>query len=229
MKKTIPLMLTTAVLLFAVCLAEEPQSEPHPWLKAPPLAADDCEQKILDVLADLATDPAPGDLNISLEEGRLLRLLAEAADAKHVVEIGTSHGYSGLWFALALCRTHGRLTTHDIDSERIKVARQNFQRAGVDSLVTIVEGDAHDTIKDLKEPIDILFLDADKDGNSDYLEQLLPRIRPGGLIIAHSTTDQADRMPDYLQTITTDPKLETRFLQIDPKGLAITLKKRIAR
>jgi predicted O-methyltransferase YrrM len=69
-----------------------------------------------------------------------------------VVELGTSTGESGTWFALALRKTGGHLYTHDIDPGRIKVARENYARAGVDPLITIIEGDAHETVGRHKDP-----------------------------------------------------------------------------
>jgi len=184
------------------------------------------EAKILSVLDDMSRDRRYAMWNITPEEGRLLWVLTAAADAKHVVEIGTSNGYSALWFCLALRVTNGKMTTHEIDPYRISMARENFKRAGVSHLVTIVEGDAHKTVTRLKEPIDILFIDADKAGYFDYLNKLLPLVRPGGLILAHNTTDLASEMQDYLKAVTTNPALETVFLHKDSSGLGVTLKKR---
>jgi len=78
--------------------------------------------------------------------------------AKNVVEIGTYNGYSALWFCLALRATGGKIITHEIDVKIAAVARENFKKAGVENLATVVEGDAHDTVTKLKGPIDILLL-----------------------------------------------------------------------
>jgi caffeoyl-CoA O-methyltransferase len=163
-----------------------------------------------------------GMMNVPREDGRLLRLLTEATEAKHVVEIGTSNGYSGIWFCLALRTTGGKLTTYEIDEYRASLARENFKRAGVDQIVTLIEGDAHETVKKLKESIDILFLDADKEGYIDYFNQLLPLVRPGGLILAHNVGSAG---PDFFNAITTAPNLETVF-QGRGRDLSLTLKKR---
>lgn len=163
--------------------------------------------------------------NVSTEDGRLLRQLTEALGAKRVVEIGTSTGESGIWFALALRKTGGHLYTHDIDPQRLAVARKNFQNAGLEDLITIIEGDAHETIKQHTEPVDIVFLDADKQGYIDYLEKILPVVRPGGLIIAHNMRRPAPD-PRYIKAITTNPNLDTSFLLMDGGGLGVTLKKR---
>ena len=92
-------------------------------------------------------------------------------------------------------------------------------------LITIIEGDAHETIKRLKGPIDVVFLDAEKKGYVDYLEKLLPLIRPGGLILGH---DMHRPMPDprYMEAITTNPNLDTSFIMMESFGISMTLKKR---
>ena len=92
--------------------------------------------------------------------------------------------------------------------------------------MTLIEGNAHEKVKMLKGPIDIVFLDADKDGYLDYLNKLLPLVRPGGLIIAHDTTDAGSIMQDYLKAVTTNPELETIFLHKQTTGIGVTLKKR---
>ena len=189
----------------------------------PTLAKGDAEKKILAAIEKMREGPRFA--NVSTSDGRLLRLLAETTGAKRVVEIGTSTGESAVWFALALRTTGGHLFTHEIDPERAKTAAENFQKAGVDDLVTIVLGDAHETVKQHKEPIDVLFLDADKEGYIDYLDKLLPLVRPGGLIIAHNMSPRmAD--PDYLKAITQSPELETSFLLMEGAGVGVTLKKR---
>ncbi len=192
---------------------------------AAPLPKDEAEKKILDVLAELTKQRTPDTANVPPGDGRILRLLAESLGAKHVVELGTSNGFSGVWFCLALRRTDGKLTTFEIDADRAAQARRNFQQAGVADLVTLVEGDAHEKVKEVKGPIDLVFLDADKTGYVDYLEKLLPLVRPGGLIVAHNMNEtHAD--PRFVQAITTNPALETVFLNLETSGIGVTLKKR---
>lgn len=191
-----------------------------------PLIVDsDSEKRILDVLEAMCHDEYSALLSVPPEDGKVLRLFAEAMGAKHVVEIGTSNGYAAIWFCLALRTTGGKLTTFEIDPNRISLAHKNFKKAGVDQLVTIIEGDAHKNVTQLAEPIDILFIDADKSGYLDYLNKLLPLVRPGGLVLAHNTTDVAERMQDYLEAVTTDSKLETIFLHKQDSGIGVTLKK----
>ena len=187
-------------------------------LEKPPVPKDDNEKKILGVLEDILSTQRYR--NVPPQDGRFLRIMTQAMNAKNVVEIGTSTGYSGIWFGMALQKTGGKLITFEIDAQRAAAARANFKRAGMADIITIVEGDAHDEVKKLKDPIDILFLDADKEGYIDYLTKLLPLVRSGGLIIAHNINSRmAD--PKYMKAITTDPNLET----IVRSGVGLTLKK----
>lgn len=183
------------------------------------------EAHILEVLESMFRTQRRGSMSVPPEDGRILRLLTEAIGAQHVVEIGTSVGYSGLWIALALTSTGGKLTTFEIDAGRAAKARENFARAGVSNIVTLVEGDAHETVLKIREPIDLLFLDADKEGYIDYLNKLLPLVRPGGLIVAHNM-DERMAHPPYVQAITTNPALETVFINLATSGIGITMKKR---
>jgi len=224
------LLRTAAIALGCLFLAGYAFAQQRPardtaQFRAQILPKDDAEKKILDVLDDMDRNQRAGMMNVPVEDGRLLRLLVEAINAKHVVEIGTSNGYSGIWLCLGLRKTEGRLTTHEIDKTRAALARKNFERAGVDKMVTLVEGDAHEEVLRIKDPIDLLFLDADKAGYIDYLKKLLPLIKPGGLIVAHNITPgMAD--PKYLEAINTNPELETVYISIARSGISITMKKR---
>ena len=194
-----------------------------PEFDSPPLAKNDGEKRALAVLDEMSK--GKWYLNVTTREGRVLRQLTEAVRAKRVVEIGTSNGYSTIWLALGVRATGGKVFTHEIDPEKVKMASANFRKAGADDLVTIIEGDAHETIKQHKEPIDVLFLDAEKKGYIDYLNKLLPLIRPGGLILGH---DMHRPMPDprYIEAITKNPDLDTSFIMMESFGISMTLKKR---
>lgn len=164
-----------------------------------------------------------GSLSVPFEDGRLLRILSESIGATRILEIGTSFGYSGLWLAMALRGTSGRLTTIEIDESRQARARANFERAGVLSMTDLILGDAHAHVTTVKAPIDMVFSDADKDGYVDYLRKLIPILRPGGLFVTHNI-DSAT--PEYLKAISTDPALESTLVTVGSGDLAVTLKKR---
>ncbi len=184
----------------------------------PSLAKDESEKRILSVLDDIREGPVTDELH-----GKLLRILAKSTNAKNVVEIGTGNGYSAIWLCLGLKATGGKLLTHEIDHDKVLLARANFKRAGVENLVTVVEGDAHETVARLKEPIDILFMDAEG-GNLDYLIQLLPLVRPGGLILADNMSKPRPS-PQFIKAITTNPNLETIFLNMRSTGIGLMVKK----
>ncbi len=123
--------------------------------------------------------------------------------------------------SLVLRQTGGRLTTFEIDPRRAATAREFFRKAGLDGQATVVVGDAHQTLATLKDPIDAVFMDADKEGYVDYLKRLLPLLKPGGVILAHNIR----QAPDYLQYVAANPDLETVLL-VQSSGLTATLKKR---
>ena len=216
------LILISAILL-SNALGQQPSrpggGQGDAQLEKAPVAKDDNEQKIFDVLENIRRNQSYR--NVPPQDGRFMRIMTEAMNAKNVVEIGTSTGYSGIWFGMALQKTGGKLTTFEIDAGRADTARGNFKKAGMADIITLVLGDAHEKVKDLEGPIDVLFLDADKEGYIDYLDKLLPLVRPGGLVLAHNINPRmAD--PKFMEVITTNPNLET----IVRSGMSITLKKK---
>ncbi|HEY7305439.1 MAG TPA: class I SAM-dependent methyltransferase [Bryobacteraceae bacterium] len=207
----------------AVCAAyqrRDPGTTSPERAEYPPLPQTESEKRILATFND-ATRSGELYANVPVADGRMLRLLTEAVDAKNVVEIGTSTGLSALWICMALEKTGGKLTTFEIDAHRAALARKHFKQAAVDQLVTVIEGDAHQNITKLKEPIDLVFIDADKGGYVDYLDRMLPLVRPGGLILAHNI----DMVPDYVKVVTANRNLETVFY-MQGNQLGVTLKKR---
>jgi caffeoyl-CoA O-methyltransferase len=192
-------------------------------LSQPTLPKDDGEKRILTAIEQARQGERYA--NVSTADGRLLRQLAESIGAKRILELGTSTGESGLWFSMALRKTGGKLYTHDIDPGRISVARENFKKGGVEDLIIITEGDAHKTAIKNTDPIDLLFIDAEKEGYDAYRKELLPFVRPGGLIVAHNMRRPALN-PRYVEAITTSPDLDTSFVLMDGAGIGITLKKR---
>jgi predicted O-methyltransferase YrrM len=197
--------------------------EANSSMQKPTIPKDDGEKRILEAIE--AAREGQRYANVSEADGRLLRQLTEAVGARRVVELGTSTGESGLWFSLALRKTGGKLYTHDLDPGRIAVARQNFKRGGVEDIVVITEGNAHETAIRNREPIDVLFIDAEKEGYADYLRELLPLVRPGGLILAHNMRVPPPD-PRYIEAITSQADLDTSFVLMEGAGVGITLKKR---
>jgi predicted O-methyltransferase YrrM len=139
--------------------------------------------------AALAASDAAGlpTIAIAPNVGKLLNLMARAMGARRILEIGTLGGYSTIWLARAL-PADGRLMTLDFDPKHTEVARGNIERAGLSALVEQREGPALDTLAQLVEageaPFDFIFIDADKESYTEYLEWSLKLSRPGSMIVA---------------------------------------------
>jgi caffeoyl-CoA O-methyltransferase len=124
-------------------------------------------------------------MQVAPEQGALLTLLAHLVGARTAVEVGTFTGYSALCIARGL-QPHGRLLCCDVSEEWTAVARHAWERAGVADRIDLVIAPAHETLSRLPDEagIDLAFIDADKGGYIDYYEALVPRLRPGGLLLA---------------------------------------------
>jgi len=138
-------------------------------------------------------------LPVSRETGRLLYMLARGANARTIVEFGTSFGISTLHMAAALRDNGGgRLITCEFEASKIARAREHLREGGVIDLVEIREGDALKTLSvDLPDAIDLLLLDGAKALYPDVLSLVESRLRPGALIVA----DNADFCPEYLERV----------------------------
>jgi predicted O-methyltransferase YrrM len=139
--------------------------------------------------------------------GKLLNLMARAMGARRILEIGTLGGYSTIWLARAL-PADGRLITLDFDPKHTKVARGNIERAGLSHLVEHREGPALDSMAQLVEageaPFDFIFIDADKESYTEYLESSLKLSRPGTMIVA----DNVVRAGKISEAASNDPLVQ---------------------
>jgi predicted O-methyltransferase YrrM len=124
--------------------------------------------------------------HVSPSQGKLLWLLARALGARAVLEIGTLGGYSAIWLARALPEG-GRLVWLEVDPHRARVARDNLARAGLAAVVEVRVGRAQETLPALaaedRGPFDLVFIDADKPSNPEYLAWALRLARPGTVIV----------------------------------------------
>lgn len=136
----------------------------------------------------LATSAAGGlpAYNVAPNQGKLLQLFAQMGNARKILEIGTLGGYSAIWLARAL-PAGGKLVTLEANAEFAEIARKNIEFAGLTHAVDIRIGKAIDTLPLLEQegagPFDLIFIDADKPSNPDYLHWALKLSRPGTIII----------------------------------------------
>jgi len=126
------------------------------------------------------------DIALSPMDALHLEVLTRACGARRAVEIGTLGGYSGIALARGLA-PGGTLDTFEIDPHHAEVARESFRRAGVLDLVEIHVGPALEKLREVSGPIDLVFLDADKEGYPEYLSWAAERLRIGGLVIGDNT------------------------------------------
>jgi predicted O-methyltransferase YrrM len=166
---------------------------------------------------------------VSPEGGRLLYTLVRASRPATVVEFGTSFGISTIHLAAAVRdnaaagdNPAGRVISTELNAAKIAQARANLAEAGLADLVTILEGDALETLADLPGPVGFVLLDGWKDLYLPVLRLLEPRLAPGALVVADDTVSMATQMTDYLSYVR-DPArgyLSVSFPESD--GLEIT-------
>ena len=142
-----------------------------------------------EVLTDLRTETralgSPAGMQLGPDQGQLLTLLTRLVGARRAVEVGTFTGYSALCIARGLAED-GTLLCCDVSEEWTALARRAWARAGVADRIELRLAPAVETLRALPadEPIDLVFIDADKTGYPDYWRELVPRVRPGGLLLA---------------------------------------------
>lgn len=195
------------------------------------------DDALTETIAEMKREGVPG-MNVSGVEGKLLHVLALLVSAKRILEIGTLGGYSGIHLARALPEG-GKLVTLELDPHHAEVARKNFARAGVESKTDVRVGPAAETLRAMtaagEASFDLVFIDADKDGYTEYLELSLPLLREGGLLLGDNTlpdavlTDETSGTKRYNAAVAAHPDLTTILLPIlrgrGIDGLTVSLKK----
>lgn len=166
-------------------------------------------------------------------EGRLLYVLAKLIGARNAVEIGTFTGCSALHIAEALPED-GRLITCDIDPEATAIAQSYWDRVPWGHKIDLRLGPAMDTIATLQDPIDLVFIDADKSGYIGYWEALLPKVRPGGLMVVDNVlwsgrvlepeSDSDKAIVAFNQHVRADDRVEHVLLTVRD-GITVARKK----
>jgi predicted O-methyltransferase YrrM len=152
------------------------------------------------VLLDIARTGGEQDLPlVDAEVGALLRVLALAVGARRILEIGTAIGYSGIWLAGAL-PPDGMLMTLEMDPERVRAARVNFERAGLADRVSVIAGDAQRMIAKVAGPFDLIFQDGAKELYVPLLERAVELLRPGGLLVTDNVLWDGEVVPGFIAT-----------------------------
>jgi predicted O-methyltransferase YrrM len=167
-------------------------------------------------------------IDVAPNQGKLLHMLAQLVGARRILEIGTLGGYSTIWLARAL-PADGRLITLEFSPKHAEIAHANIARAGLSDLVEIRIGAALDTLprlqKENSEPFDLIFIDADKSNNSEYVRWALKFSRPGTLIIidnvvrdgavidADSTDKDVQGARRLFELLASEPRISSTAIQ----------------
>lgn len=172
------------------------------------------------------------EIDVSPMQGQLLALLVRMTHAKRVLEIGTLGAYSTVWMAREL-PSDGELLPLEFDALHAAIARENIEFAGLTRQVKVKEGPALETLESLGErpPFDLIFIDADKPNNPNYLKWALHYSRPGTLIIGDnvvrdgevtnpsSTDDRVQGVRKFIEMIGDNPRLTATAMQtVGTKG-----------
>lgn len=188
------------------------------------VSAQRSEDEVSRVLAAIKAQD-PGQLAVSEEDGRFLRLMIATSGARRALEIGGASGYSAIWIGLGLRETGGRLVTIEYDPQRAKELAENVRRAGLSDIVQVVGGDAFQAIPTLGGTFDFVFLDAWKKDYRRFFDLVYPRLEAHGLFIAHNVVNKRSEMGDFLDLVRTHPSLWTTIVSPSGEGMSVSLRK----
>src|SRR5688572_8262516 len=165
-----------------------------------------------------------GQLAVSEEDGRFLRVLVASRGAKSVLEIGAASGYSGIWLGLGARESGGHVVAIEYDPQRAKEAASNIRSAGLADVVRVVQGDAFAEIPRVPGTFDFVFLDAWKPDYKRFFDLVFPRLAPGGVFVAHNVVNKKTEMEPFLRTILAHPALFTSIVSPSHEGMSVSYK-----
>lgn len=169
-------------------------------------------------------------------QGVLLTMISRMVSPERILEIGTFTGYSAICLAQGL-QPGGKLHTIDINEELADLCREYFREAGLEDRIILHNGEAREIIPSLKETFDLVFIDADKSGYSDYFDLVIDKVRPGGYILADNVlyhgevveekraqSNNARAVHSFNEKIAADPRVEQVLITVRD-GLLLMRKK----
>jgi caffeoyl-CoA O-methyltransferase len=220
-------------------MADDPKSfflspAVHEYLLAHGQRPDAVQQSLIDATAALG--PVAG-MQIAPEQGAFMTMLTQLVGARHAVEVGTFTGYSALCIARGLV-PGGRLLCCDVSEEWTAIGRRHWEDAGVSDRIDLVLAPAVDTLRGLPSDstVDIAFIDADKPNYPNYFEQLVPRLRPNGLLLvdnvlwggrvidADATDENTVAIRAFNDLVAADPRVDAVMLPVSD-GLTLLRKR----
>ncbi|MBQ3819318.1 O-methyltransferase [bacterium] len=165
--------------------------------------------------------------NISKSTAKFLYTLVVAHNAKNVLEIGTSNGYSAIWLSKALKKTKGHLTTIEFYDKRLDIAKENFKICKVDDIITTLKGSALTILEYLPDDYetDFVFIDANKSEYIKYFEIIDKHLKKGGIIACDNVLSHEEKCRPFIEKINSDKNYENVVLNL-PAGLSLARKLR---
>jgi predicted O-methyltransferase YrrM len=167
-----------------------------------------------------------GQLAVSEEDGRFLRVLVASRGARSILEIGGASGYSGIWLGLGARETGGHVVSIEYDAGRAKEAMENITRSRLTDVVRVVQGDGFKEIPKLQGTFDLVFLDAWKPDYKKFFDLVFPRLSPGGIFAAHNVVNKKSEMAPFLNTVLQHPNLFTTIVSPSSEGMSVSYKLR---
>jgi predicted O-methyltransferase YrrM len=151
----------------------------------------------------------------------LFALVAPEWDCE-VLEIGGSRGYSSIWLAAGVRHLGGRVLSLEADPAKVEAWRRNIAEAGLEETAELVEGDAFETLPQIQDVFDIVFIDAEKDDYERLFQLARDKVEPGGLFVADNVLSHAETLAAYSQARQADPTLESVTVPLD-RGLELSV------
>ncbi|MEC3460376.1 O-methyltransferase, partial [Bacillus thuringiensis] len=162
--------------------------------------------------------------NVSREMGQFLSILVKGCNAKNILEIGTSNGYSTLWLANAVEETNGNVTTVELSSERVGEALVNFEKANLLQRIDIHNQEAGAFLdSQLNHSFDFIFLDSERTQYMWWFEHIKRMLQPKGFLVVDNATSHASELGEFIKMIEEDDTFETVLLAFQ-KGAFVARK-----
>ncbi|WP_281974909.1 O-methyltransferase [Halobacillus litoralis] len=190
------------------------------------------EETIMEEVLEVNKEAGLPSIDVSPTQGKLLHLLVKMKGAKNILEIGTLGGYSSIWMAKALPEG-GKLTTLEFNPKHAEIAAANMKKAGVEEKIEIIVGPALNTLPTLEMnvPFDFIFIDADKNNNPPYVNEVLKRsqsgttliidnvVRSGDILESQSEDSSIQGIREMFEMLKNDPRMDsTAFQTVGSKG-----------